>query len=67
MQLSARNQIPGTITSITKGAVMAEVQVRVEAADVTSAITLGSANSLELKEGDAVTVVVKATEVIIGK
>jgi molybdopterin-binding protein len=67
MELSARNQIPGTVTSVKLGAVMAEVQVRIEAGDVVSAITAGSATALDLKEGDRVTVIVKATEVLIGK
>jgi molybdopterin-binding protein len=67
MELSARNQIPGTVTSVKLGTVMAEVQVRIEAGDVVSAITAGSATALDLKEGDRVTVIVKATEVLIGK
>lgn len=67
MELSARNQIPGTVTSIKLGTVMAEVQVQIEAGDVVAAITAGSASALDLKEGDRVTVVVKATEVLIGK
>lgn len=67
MELSARNQIPGTVTSVKLGTVMAEVQVRIEGGDIVSAITAGSATALNLKEGDRVTVVVKATEVLIGK
>jgi molybdopterin-binding protein len=67
MELSARNQIPGTVTSVKLGTVMAEIAVRIEAGDVVAAITAGSATALELKEGDRVTVVVKSTEVMIGK
>lgn len=67
MELSARNQIPGTVTSVKLGAVMAEVQVKMEAGDVVAAITAGSAQGLGLKEGDRVTVIVKATEVLLGK
>lgn len=67
MELSARNQIPGTVTSVKLGTVMAEVQVQIEAGDVVAAITAGSVSALDLKEGDRVTVVVKATEVLIGK
>lgn len=67
MELSARNQIPGTVTAVKLGTVMAEVQVQIEAGDVVAAITAGSATALDLKEGDRVTVVVKATEVLIGK
>lgn len=67
MELSARNQIPGTVTSVKLGGVMAEIHVRVEGGDIVSAITADSATALDLKEGDRVTVVVKATEVLIGK
>lgn len=67
MELSARNQIPGTVTSVTLGTVMAEIGVRMEAGEVIAAITAGSATGLGLKEGDRVTVVVKATEVMIAK
>jgi molybdopterin-binding protein len=67
MELSARNQIRGRVKSVSTGAVMAEVEVEVEPATITSAITASSARRLGLKEGDAVTVIIKATEVILGK
>ena len=67
MQLSARNQLKGRIVSVQKDGVMAEVQVEIDAGAVTAAITAGSASSLALAAGDEVTVIVKATEVLIGK
>jgi molybdopterin-binding protein len=67
MELSARNQIPGTVTSVKLGTVMAEIEVRMEAGEVVAAITAGSATALDLKEGDRVSVVVKANEVMIAK
>ncbi len=67
MKLSARNQLKGTVTGVTTGAVMAEVVVDVGGQEVVAAITRGSAESLELAAGDDVTVVIKATEVILGK
>ena len=67
MELSARNQIRGRVKSVSTGAVMAEVEVAVEPATITSAITASSAQRLGLKEGDEVTVINKATEVILGK
>ena len=66
-QLSARNQLAGTITSITLGAVMAEVIVDVNGTEVVAAITRSSAESMGLKEGDRVRAVIKATEVMIAK
>jgi molybdopterin-binding protein len=67
MELSARNQLKGTITSVKSGSVMAEVSVTVEAGAVTAAITDSSRERLNLKEGDQVTVVIKSTEVMIAK
>jgi molybdopterin-binding protein len=63
--LSARNQLRGTVKSVTLGAVMAEVVVQVGENEIVSAITRGSAEGLGLSEGTAVTVVIKATEVLL--
>ena len=67
MKLSARNQFQGTITHIKQGQAMAEVTVKVGNLEFVSAITEGSVKHLALKVNDAVTVAVKATEVMIGK
>jgi molybdopterin-binding protein len=67
MRISARNQLSGTIKATKAGAVMAEITVAVDPGTVVAAITLGSMEALGLKEGDKVTVIIKATEVIIGK
>lgn len=67
MQLSARNQLPGTVRSVTLGGVMAEVVVDVAGSEVVSAITRRSAEALGLAEGDSVTVVIKSTEVMLAR
>jgi molybdate transport system regulatory protein len=68
MQLSARNQLAGTVVSVTHGSVMSTVTIRLAGGDeVVSAITRDSAESMALAEGDAVYAVIKATEVIVGK
>ncbi len=67
MELSARNQLSGTIKSIKSGAVMAEITVNVDAGLVTAAITDSSREQMGLEEGDQVAVVFKSTEVMIGK
>jgi molybdopterin-binding protein len=67
MQLSARNQLKGKLTRVKSGTVMAEIEVQVEAGNIVAAITDGSRQRLELKEGDDVDVIIKATEVLIGK
>jgi molybdopterin-binding protein len=65
--LSARNQLPGTVKSVKLGNVMAEVIVTVGDIVLVAAITRGSAEALDLKPGDSVRAVVKATEVLIDK
>lgn len=67
MELSARNQLKGEVVRVTSGTVMAEVEVKIEAGSVVAAITDGSLKRLSLKAGDRVTVIIKATEVLIGK
>ena len=67
MTLSARNHLTGTIEEIQMGDVLAHVTMRVGDAIIESVITRRSAEEMKLKRGDAVTAVVKATEVMISK
>ena len=67
MELSARNQLKGTVTNIKLGAVMAEVSLKVGDNEVVAAITRSSVERLGLKVGDQATAIIKATEVLIGK
>ncbi|HEY2550278.1 MAG TPA: TOBE domain-containing protein [Streptosporangiaceae bacterium] len=67
MELSARNQLSGTVREVRSGQVMAEITVDVEAGIVTAAITDNSRERLNLSAGDRVTVVIKSTEVMIAK
>lgn len=67
MELSARNQLSGTITDVKSGTIMAEVTVDIGGQTLVSVITRGSAERLNLKAGDTVTVIIKATEVMLGK
>ncbi|WP_405959508.1 TOBE domain-containing protein [Streptomyces sp. NBC_00024] len=64
MRLSIRNQIPGTVTSVTPGEAMATVKVRLDGGQaLTSAITLDAVEELGLAAGSAVNALVKSTEV----
>jgi molybdopterin-binding protein len=65
MPISARNKLRGKIEEIQLGDVMAHVVVRVGDNLIESVITRRSAEELKLKKGDTVSVVVKATEVMI--
>jgi molybdopterin-binding protein len=68
MKVSARNQIPGTIAAITPGAVNGTVKVDIGGGRIfTASITEEAIADLGLGVGDAVTVIVKASDVMIGK
>jgi molybdopterin-binding protein len=67
MPLSARNQLKGRIEEVRVGSVMAHVMVRVGENIIESVITRLSVEELGLKKGDAVTVVIKSTEVMLQK
>ena len=67
MPISARNKLRGTIEEILLGGVMAHVVVKVGNDRIESVITRRSADELNLKKGDTVIAVVKATEVMIEK
>ena len=66
MRLSARNQLPGTVVAVQAGAVTTTVKVELAGgATMTSSITKEAADELGLAPGTAVTVVVKASDVIL--
>jgi molybdopterin-binding protein len=46
---------------------MAEVTVQVNPGEMTAAITDSSRDRLSIKEGDQVSIIIKATEVMIAK
>jgi molybdopterin-binding protein len=67
VELSARNQLRGTVTGLLLGGVMAEVTVDVNGQELVSVVTRRSAENLGLKEGETITVVIKATEVMLAR
>jgi molybdopterin-binding protein len=68
LKISARNTLKGKVLSVEKGIITAKVKVEITVpATITSVITKESVEELDIKEGDEVTVIVKSTEVIIGK
>ena len=68
MKLSARNQLPGTIVEITPGAVNGSIKVDIGNGNIiTSSITEEAIRDLALQVGDTITVVIKASDVMIGK
>jgi molybdopterin-binding protein len=68
LRFSARNQLQAKVKSVNLGTIMAEVVVELpDGQEIVSAITRTSAESLNLKAGDAVVAIIKSTEVMIGK
>jgi len=66
MRLSARNQIKGTVADVKKGATTADVRVDIGGGVImTSSITNEAIDELGIKTGGKVTVVVKASDVMI--
>jgi molybdopterin-binding protein len=67
MKLSARNKLEGTVKDVKAGTVMAVVKVQVGDNILESAITKEAVEEMGLRPGEKVTVVVKATSVMIMK
>ncbi|MET0308704.1 MAG: TOBE domain-containing protein [Sphingomonas sp.] len=68
MKISARNQLPGRIVAIQPGAVNGTVKLDIGGGmTVTASITEEAIADLALAEGDQVTVLIKASDVLIGK
>ena len=67
MSTSIRNRLAGTITNIVSGDVVSEIVIGTAAGEITSIITTGSVNRMNLKQGDNVFAIIKATEVSVEK
>jgi molybdopterin-binding protein len=66
MRISARNQISGTVVEVTKGATTSHVRVDIGNGQImTSSITNEAVDELNIKAKSRVTVVVKASDVMI--
>ena len=68
MKLSARNRLKGIVKNVEKGAVTTSVKIEVKVpATITAVITKEAVEELDIKPGDVVEAIVKATEVMIAK
>ena len=65
MKLSARNQIPATVTAITAGEATANVELDANGVRLVASITVEAANELKLVPGSQVTAIIKASDVIV--
>ena len=68
LKISARNQLKGTVEKVEKGIITAKVKIKIEVPTVITAIISKEAvEELDVKEGDKIEAVVKATEVMVAK
>ena len=66
MRVSARNQIKGTVVEVKKGATTSHVRVDIGGGQImTSSITNEAVDDLGIKDKGSVTVVIKASDVMI--
>jgi molybdopterin-binding protein len=65
MKLSARNQIPATVTAITAGEAIANIELNAGGIRLVASITVEAARELGLATGSQVTAVIKASDVIV--
>jgi molybdopterin-binding protein len=65
IKLGARNRLPGRITNIKRGGVMAQVEMQVGDNQVVAVITVASVDELGLKVGDEAIALIKSTSVMI--
>lgn len=66
-RISGRNQLLGTVESVTIDGLLAKVVLAVGGQRVTAIITADAARELVLKPGDSAVALIKATEVMIGR
>lgn len=68
LKISARNQVKGKVTQIKKGVITAQVKIRIEApATLTAVITKEAVQEMNIKRGDDVLAVIKATSIMVSK
>ena len=68
MKLSARNQIPGTITEVMRGQTTGHVHIDIGGGvTVHSSITNEAIDDLDIKVGDKAIAVIKSSDVMVAK
>jgi molybdopterin-binding protein len=65
VKLSARNKLAGTVSDIHRGEAIANVAVDVSGQRLVASITVEAVDDLGLAKGSNVTVIVKASDVIL--
>jgi len=66
-RISGRNQLAGTIASVTVEGLLAKVVLTIGNQRITAIITADAVRELDLKPGEPAVALIKATEVMIGR
>ena len=67
VSLSGRNRLRGVVEEVRREGLLAQVRLRIGDQQLTAVITADAIDELNLKRGEEATVIVKATEVMIGR
>jgi len=68
LKISARNKLKGKVEAVEKGIITAKVKIKIEApAVITAIISKEAVEELDVKVGDTIEAVIKATEVMVAK
>jgi molybdopterin-binding protein len=67
MSTSVRNRLRGTIEKIVSDNVVSEVVIRTAAGSIAFIVTTASVQRMNIKQGDNVFAIIKATEVSVEK
>jgi len=65
MQISARNQLRGTVRGIRRGEAIANVELDVGGNRLVASVTTEAVDELGISEGSEVTAVIKASDVML--
>jgi len=68
LKISARNRLAGIVENVEKGPITSKVRIKVQTPiTITAIITKEAVDDLEIRTGDKVEAVIKATEVMVAK
>jgi molybdopterin-binding protein len=65
VKISARNQLPAKVVTITSGEAIANVELDANGLRLVASITVEAVRDLDLQQGAEVTAVVKASDVML--
>jgi len=65
MKISARNHIPARITSVKSGEAIGNIELDAGGTRLVASVTVEAIKQLGLSEGDQVTAVIKASDVLV--